>query len=147
MKPTSNDVLKGRGVPIQNHPGNRYFRKVVADRKAQYSLMKKSADKEAVAIQVLKVIQSQTPPGRFVDQKEDGSYFLLDRSAALAKIKQALREGADKTSKSSETKTKKSSEAKPKKSISKPNEKSKKGSKDYKKEDMDRVLELLMKDK
>ena len=66
MKPTTNDVVKGRGVPIQNHPGNRQFRKIVADRKAQYALMKKTCDKEAVAIQVLKDVQNQTPPGRFL---------------------------------------------------------------------------------
>jgi hypothetical protein len=136
MKPTSSDVLKGRGVPIQNHPGNRYLRKVVADRNPQYTLMSKSADKEAVAIQVLKAIQDQTPPGRFLEKKEDGSYSLIDQRAALAKIKQAFRDADKKRSTTTnEPKTKinsggkatKLSGAKPNKSTSKQSKPSKRG--------------------
>ena len=122
MKPAANDVLKGRGVPIQNHPGNQYLRKVVADRRAQYAIMTKSADKEAVAVQVLKQIQSRTPPGRFLGKnEEDGSYYLLDRKEALNKIKQLFREDLDRKKSGDETQKKKSSssEAKAAKKVSK----------------------------
>ena len=131
MKPTTNDVLKGRGLPIQNRPGNRYFRKIVANREAQYALMKRTCDKEAVAMQVLNDVQNQTPPGRFLDQRVDGSYFLLDREATLRKIKQALRDiNTDKKSKPSEPKPSKSEQKESKTSDKeKPQAKVTKGSK------------------
>lgn len=145
MKPTSNDVVKGRGVPIQNLPGNKFFRQVVAGRKEQYAMMKKNADKEAIAIQVLKTIHCQKPPGRFLGQKEDGSYYELDRDAAIAKIKQALREDKPKSGESKPRKSDPSSTKTSKKPCAK-KPLAKTSNKNYDKRDMDRVLELLMKD-
>ena len=104
MKPNPNDVLKGRGVPIQNHPGNQYFRKVVASRKTQYALMTKLEDKEAIANQVFIAIQSQTPQGRFLEPTGNGEYRLLDRKSIMRKIKQALREKLEKKNTSYESK-------------------------------------------
>jgi hypothetical protein len=119
--------------------------------------MTRTADKEAVAMQVLKEIHSQTPPGRFLAQKEDSSYFSLDRGDALTKIKQALREGTDKKTTKSKEKNKESKEnskESKEKSASKPSKTSEKAisskgtkqsGKKYDKDDMDRVLELLKK--
>ena len=93
MKPNSNDVLKGRGVPIQNHPGNQFFRRVVASRRPQYTMMTKIKDKEAIANQILYTIQSQTPPGRFLEPTgTKDEYKLMSQESVMKKIKQALRE-------------------------------------------------------
>jgi hypothetical protein len=104
MKPNPNDVLRGRGVPTQNHPGNKYFRKVVASRRVQYALMTKIEDKDAIANQVLIAIQSQKPPGRFLEPTGNGEYHLLNRVFAMKKIKQALRENPEKKNTSFESK-------------------------------------------
>ena len=133
-----------------NHPGNRYFRSVVADRKSQYAVMQRTADKEVVAMQVFKAISCQKPPGRFLDVNEDGSYYEVPRKTALAKIKQALREDAEKKTKtSSESKTSKSSKesAKPKSSVKSKYQSSssrKPSGKGYDKEDWDYMLNLMI---
>ena len=153
MNPTSNDVIKGRGVPTQNHPGNRYFRQLVADRKPQYALMQKTAEKEAIAIQILKAVQSQTPPGRFLDKRDNGSYYIVDRKVVLVKIKQALREGRGQMIKSSGTKP---ATSKPSRKALKPPPKtcgnskrasntSNSSSKHYTNDDFNRMLDLLVK--
>ena len=93
MKPSSNDVLKGRGVPIQNHPGNQFFRRVVASRRPQYTIITKIKDKEAIANHILYAIQSQTPPGRFLEPTgTKDEYKLMSQESVMKKIKQALRE-------------------------------------------------------
>ena len=125
-----------------SHPGNRYFRNVIADYKSQYALMQRTDDKEAVAMQVLKAIRSQKEAGRFLAQNEDGSYFELDRSAALAKIKQALREDTKKKTKSNVKRMSKSSKTSGAEAKSHGNSKRKLG-KTYDKDDFDRVVELL----
>ena len=72
--------------------------------------MTKLKDKNAVANQVLYTIQSQTPPGRFLEPTgTNGEYKLLDQASIMKKIKQALRETPKKRkTATSNNKTKKS---------------------------------------
>ena len=92
------DILYGRGLFIQSHPGNKRFRKVVQNRKTQYAMMTKTEDKNAVAIQVLQDIKMLSPPSRFLvrrndaDSSSDEWSVVQNESSILNKIKQNLRE-------------------------------------------------------
>jgi hypothetical protein len=101
-----NDVLCGRGGSINSHPGNRVFRGWIAQRKESYNLAESKADKTRITAEILRIVRDQNPPGRFLQkivegaQKSSDPYTLsgwwteVDDIKALAKISQALREGA-----------------------------------------------------
>jgi hypothetical protein len=98
-EPHKNDVLSGRGGGINSHDGNVQFRKWVAERKNDYNLAANKAAKAEVAREVIAMVQSQDPPGRFL-QKDPSSignsswWIELDDEKIMAKTSQALREGA-----------------------------------------------------
>jgi hypothetical protein len=96
--PHSHDVLCGRGGGINSHVGNRVFRDWIADRRLDYNLASTKADKARVARQVMNKIIRQHPPGRFLQRDPNagvGSWWIeIPEEKALAKISQALREGA-----------------------------------------------------
>ena len=98
MKFEEYDVLYGRGLFVQNHPGNVRYRKVVQSRKEQYAMMTTTNDKNAVARQVLQDIKMLYPPSRFLMKKSETSAWELvqDETSILTKIKQALREDPSK---------------------------------------------------
>ena len=101
------DVLYGRGLFIQSHPGNKRFRIIVQNRKKQYAMMTTRIDKDTVARQVLRDIKMLDPPSRFLVRRSDtsssasggagGEWVLVqDQTSILNKIKQALREHSKK---------------------------------------------------
>lgn len=160
VNPTSHDILGGRGIAVQNHPGNRYYHKAIKREQPTYASLKKTADKNALANHVLCIIQNRSPPGRFLVPKENG-YVLMSKNSALEKIKQALREGKSiipckrsptttSTASKNEPTTKKTKPPKASKIKSEnptKSKNSKRSGNDYSKEDFDLVLELLSKDK
>jgi len=105
-EPHMNDVLCGRGGSINAHPGNRIFRGWVADRRESYNLAESKADKSRITAEILEKVRDQGPPGRFLQKLVEGKnkqndpygvngyWFEIDDVKALAKISQALREGA-----------------------------------------------------
>jgi hypothetical protein len=91
--------LCGRGGSINSHPGNRTFREWVYTRKTKYNLASTKVEKSAVVDQVLDLVRGLKPPGRFLQKQrdEDGQdehWVEIDDAKAMAKISQALREGA-----------------------------------------------------
>jgi len=101
--PHANDVLCGRGGGINSHPGNKTFRKWVNERKEAYNLAKSKQEKARVSVQVIDLVKSQRPPGRFLARDESApgattlsaSYWVeIDLNKAISKTSQALREGA-----------------------------------------------------
>lgn len=97
--PHPHDVLSGRGGGINSHEGNKTFRGWVQERKERYNLAASKADKTEVANEVIDLVRSLNPPGRFL-QKDTAStsgvsYWIeLDEVKVMAKTSQALREGA-----------------------------------------------------
>ena len=68
-------------------------------RKAKYNLATNKKEKSAVVDQVLDLVRGLSPPGRFLQKQrdEDGQdehWVEIDNAKAMAKISQALREGA-----------------------------------------------------
>lgn len=105
QEPHLNDILCGRGGSINSHPGNRVFRGWIAERRESYNLAESKADKSRITSEIMERVRDQGPPGRFLqkivegDRKNDpynisGYWHEIDGSKALAKISQALREGA-----------------------------------------------------
>ncbi len=90
------DVISGRGneTVAYAHPGNVHFRNLVKCFKLQYVASKKS-DKPAFAKTIVMNIMKKSPPGRFLKQdKATGLWHDIGYKQALAKTRQALREGA-----------------------------------------------------
>jgi hypothetical protein len=98
-KPNPNDVLSGRGGGINSHPGNKTFRDWVRERKDGYNLAITKAEKAEIAHEVIYLVRSLNPPGRFLQRDPNSvtgySWWIeVDSNRALAKTSQALREGA-----------------------------------------------------
>ncbi|KAL7464104.1 hypothetical protein ACHAXS_004440, partial [Conticribra weissflogii] len=94
------DVLFGRGKIAFNHEGNSRFRSIVESRIDEYSVahVKK---KRLIAIEIIEMIESLDPPGRFLLECPKGSsggknavdYWVpADREKAISKVCHRLRE-------------------------------------------------------
>jgi len=96
--PHSHDVLCGRGGGINGHVGNKVFRDLVAERRLDYNLASTKAEKARVAKEVMDIVTSMSPPGRFLMRDPTGGigswWIEIDENRAMAKTSQALREGA-----------------------------------------------------
>lgn len=97
--PHPHDVLSGRGGGINSHIGNKTFREWVRERKEPYNLAGSKAEKARVANEVIDLVQSLDPPGRFLTRDSSSTagvswWMEVDEIRALAKTSQALREGA-----------------------------------------------------
>lgn len=96
-KPHPHDVLSGRGNDINMHPGNQYFRSYVRHLKNEY-VMTPKPNKPAFAKLIFKRFVALDPPGRFL--KKNGEHWEdMEEKKAIGKIRQALREDADKVKK------------------------------------------------
>jgi hypothetical protein len=97
--PHPHDVLSGRGGGINSHIGNKTFRECVRERKELYNLAGSKAEKARVANEVIDIVKSLDPPGRFLQRDSSSTagvswWVEVDDTRALAKTSQALREGA-----------------------------------------------------
>jgi len=94
--PSENDVLCGRGHFTNYHQGNRLLRSLVKAIRVDYVLSKKK-DKKHFSEFIVRRISGQDPPGRFLkkDPKND-TWIDIGHKKALIKIRQALRDGANK---------------------------------------------------
>lgn len=89
-----NDVLCGRGGATNSHSGNRSYRKLVKKFKDKY-LKAKKKQKPSVAAEVVDIIRTLDPPGRFLKKDKDTGWYLdIGDARAKEKTSQALREGA-----------------------------------------------------
>jgi hypothetical protein len=92
--PHCHDVLSGRGNIANRHPGNEHFRSLVKNFKNDYVKSAKSG-KPLFSKLIYDEIRSMNPPGRFLKQDPQTKLWHdIGKKAALAKTRQALREGA-----------------------------------------------------
>jgi len=90
---TDNDVLCGRGGLTNNNPGNIFFRRLVRQKQEPYLLASKR-EKAGVAREIVELIHSLNPPGRFLKKDSNGVWVEIGERKAREKTSQALREGA-----------------------------------------------------
>ena len=62
------DVLFGRGAPINNHPGNQLYRLSVEAHKSAFITAKCRKDKRSLAHDIMQQIHNLQPPGRFLTE-------------------------------------------------------------------------------
>lgn len=98
---TDHDVLKGRGVHISSHPGNKRFRALVQARyDGRYCSGFSTSEKKALGEEIVVHIQSLTPPGRFLKREGrchsarglDGPWEEMTGKESIKKACQALRD-------------------------------------------------------
>ncbi|GAX12019.1 hypothetical protein FisN_8Lh117 [Fistulifera solaris] len=90
-----NDVISGRGGRINAHVGNVQFREIVAKRRDDYRAHStKKLEKAHIAAEIVYFIRSMDPPGRFLKEDPDGSWYDIGDEKAIKKVGQALREDA-----------------------------------------------------
>ena len=94
-EPNDNDVLCGRGGRINAHTGNVRFRDIVVQRKKDYlAPTTKKLEKAHIAADIVRDIRAKDPPGRFLKEDPDGSWYDIGDAKAIKKVGQALREDA-----------------------------------------------------
>jgi hypothetical protein len=99
---TDHDVLSGRGVNIAQHAGNERFRALIFSRHdVNYCHAYTTAEKRALAEEIVGHIKSLDPPGRFLRRSGrpnrsvrglDGPWEELSKEEAIKKTCQALRD-------------------------------------------------------
>jgi len=96
-KPLRNDVISGRGNGANLHPGNVYFRSLVATHKASYlaaTAREKKEIKRQIVYHIQNVSDTRSTAGRFLTKKATGLWKCVSEKEALKKTGQALREDA-----------------------------------------------------
>jgi hypothetical protein len=88
---TDHDVICGRGGKVNNHPGNKRFRKLISDNKMKY-LEALKQDKPALAVEIVETVKQYG--GRFLVKHSPDGFVESDDLRAREKASQALREGA-----------------------------------------------------
>ena len=83
--PTRNDVLWGKGRPIQHHRGNVQLRELVEDYLDEYQAASLSLDKSAIVQKVCLMIKSHS--GRFLRKDNDGWWRETTHEYALVKVR------------------------------------------------------------
>ena len=85
--PYSQDVLLGKGTPIQNHAGNKRLRQLISEHIKQYDKSQRG-EKKALALEIVETIRQRG--GLFL--KQDGSaWSRVDDDVARLKVTAAFR--------------------------------------------------------
>jgi len=97
ITPHPHDVLLGRGGLSILHEGNISFRKWVGERREGYRETKDPALKLKISTDIFAQVKGLVPPGRFLNKSSDTkndrtSWFEIEESKAISKIKQSLRD-------------------------------------------------------
>lgn len=92
LKPHDHDVMCGRGGLTNFHRGNVWYRRLVRCNRQLYRDSAKYT-KLLVSKAIVQAVQSQNPPGRFIEcDKDTGIWHQIPYKKALDKTSQALRE-------------------------------------------------------
>ena len=83
--PTRNDVLWGKGRPIQHHPGNVQLRQLVEDYLDEYQAVHLLVDKTAIVQKVCSIIRARS--GRFLQKDFEGWWRESRNEDAVAKVR------------------------------------------------------------
>jgi hypothetical protein len=87
--PLPNDVLLGRGKPIQERPGNVRFRDMLDNHMDKYERQGKMGGKNKVSAYIVQMVKEEG--GRFLKKLKDGGWVEVDEATARAKVSHAFR--------------------------------------------------------
>ena len=94
---TDRDVLLGRGGGVNNHSGNRVYRRLIDKKRSLYRSLPDRADKSLLIRSVFQALQNNNV--RFLKKKKKSKsthedvWFEISEVDAMGKISQAFREG------------------------------------------------------
>jgi hypothetical protein len=86
--PCPNDILLGRGKPIQARPANVRFREMLDKHMDKYNTREKGV-KVIVSSYIVRVVKEEG--GRFLKELEDGGWVEVNETTARAKVSHAFR--------------------------------------------------------
>lgn len=99
--PKQTDILSGRGAGVNLHPGNVYFRDLIAEHKHEY-LASDPGEKKRI---IRRIVQAALSRGRFMKQDPQSELWIcITFDEARKKVGQALRENAPAIKKQGESK-------------------------------------------
>lgn len=99
--PKQTDILSGRGAGVNLHPGNVYFRDLIAEHKHEY-LASDPGEKKRI---IRRIVQAALSRGRFLKQDPQSELWIcITFDEARKKVGQALRENAPAIKKQGESK-------------------------------------------
>jgi hypothetical protein len=87
--PLPNDILFGRGKPIQQRPGNIRYREMVEKQMDRYDEGGTSGSKCAVTASIVYLVKKEG--SRFLKEMEDGGWAEVDEATARVKISHVFR--------------------------------------------------------
>ena len=92
--PLPNDILLGRGKPIQQRPGNIRFREmidnhIIGEKHDQDGNTSSKFAKKHPTIYIIHLVKGEG--GRFLKKLEDGGWVEVDEATARAKVSHAFR--------------------------------------------------------
>jgi hypothetical protein len=86
--PLPNDILLGRGKPIQDRPGNVRLREMIGKHVDKYD-QGENGTKVIVSAYIVGILKEEG--GRFLKELEDGGWVEVDEATARAKVDHAFR--------------------------------------------------------
>jgi hypothetical protein len=86
--PCPNDILFGRGKPIQDRPANARFREML-DKNSEKYARGGNGGKAIVATYMVQLVKEEG--GRFLKELQDWGWVEVDEATAQAKVSQAFR--------------------------------------------------------
>jgi hypothetical protein len=86
--PLPNDILLGRGKPIQDRPANVRFREML-DKNSEKYAKGGNGGKAMVSTYMVHIVKEEG--GRFLKELEDGGWVEVDEATAKAKVSQTFR--------------------------------------------------------
>lgn len=95
FKPSSKDVICGRGKGTFAHTGNRRFRVIIAMNLEKYVLATSKSEKTYIVASIVKQIKEASPNGGFLKKDSStGQWMKMDDHLAKDKVGHALRDAA-----------------------------------------------------
>ena len=88
--PHKNDVL-ATGLEVKGHHGNNMYLSLVHSLEVKYCSSKDPKEKDSITQQIIKKIQAQIPPGRFLKIGKNGNWEVMSCVAVRKKVQKALR--------------------------------------------------------
>lgn len=94
-EPRDNDVLAGRGNGANQHPGNVFFRALVAQQRDAYNKASSSNQKKSITSNIVAhVLKRRVPAGRFLQKvpRARNTWYIMLEKDIMKKTAQALRD-------------------------------------------------------
>jgi hypothetical protein len=88
-QPQHNDVLFGRGKPVQYHTGNVLFLQIVDEFMEAYNSARRNEEKKRITLEIIQKVKDSS--ARFLKRNKDGNWTDADDEETHLKVTNAFR--------------------------------------------------------